>query len=772
MNFQLQTIQSLCPGLEPKVIQSHLRRLDHEYTQRFDPAVISEHLQHLCRLSAGNPVEVILRAVADRTVECTVLAFDHPFELSLITGVLTGTGINIESGDVFTLPTVRRGRADPTVRRRRGTVPRVHDPHRDAVIIDRFVGQLSAATDAFDRWAARFTDSITEVITLLERSDKESVDKAKHRVNELVTERLASIGASPAPMLYPVNLDMHQVEASRTRIRIVAQDTPAFLYSLSTALSLHGLLIHRVRIRNENGQACDEIDLVDPTTQRSFDQAMLERIKLSVLLTKQFTYFLDRSPDPFTALTRFERLAEDILRLPEQGQWIELLADPHTMHDLAKLLGTSDYLWEDFIRGQYESLLPIFRPHVEGRRFCAPDETLPMRLAQALEGATDLAEQQDRLNRFKDHEIFLIDLEHVLASGSDFRQLSRRLTTLAENLVAAAARLVGEDLVRTYGAPRTADGREARYAIFGLGKLGGVALGYASDIELLFVYDGDGKTAGGTRRPISNPEFFEQLTRETARFIKTKRAGIFEVDLRLRPHGKAGPLASSFNQFRLYYSHDGPAHAFEKLTLVRLRWIAGDSELGFRVEQLRNELVYDHPKIDLDAIWEFWALQRRQKTEPGRINAKYSPGALVDLEVAVQLIQVTRASKVPQLRTPRLSEVMDALRRAGVLSPPEFADLSGAYFFLRQLINALRMLRGSAQDLFLPPPQTDEFVHLARRMGYVPHQDQGPGPQLTRKFDNYTTAVRAFVENHFGRPSPDSVKDAPNRQEGSGGPTR
>lgn len=89
--------------------------------------------------------------------------------------------------------------------------------------------------------------------------------------------------------------------------------------------------------------------------------------------------------------------------------------------------------------------------------------------------------------------------------------------------------------------------------MFGLGKLGGVALGYASDIELLFVYSANGDTTGGEQRTITNDEFFEQLARESSRFIKTKREGISQVDLRLRPYGNEGPLASSLRQFRGYY---------------------------------------------------------------------------------------------------------------------------------------------------------------------------------------------------------------------------
>jgi len=97
---------------------------------------------------------------------------------------------------------------------------------------------------------------------------------------------------------------------------------------------------------------------------------------------------------------------------------------------------------------------------------------------------------------------------------------------------------------------------------------------------------------------------------------------------------------------------------------------------------------------------------------------------------------------------------MEGLRRAGVLSPKEFADLYGAYQFLRRLINSLRMLRGNAEDLFLPPTDSDEFLHLARRMHYRLKDETSPAAQLDREFQTRTAAVRLFIEEHFNRPCP------------------
>jgi glutamate-ammonia-ligase adenylyltransferase len=217
-------------------------------------------------------------------------------------------------------------------------------------------------------------------------------------------------------------------------------------------------------------------------------------------------------------------------------------------------------------------------------------------------------------------------------------------------------------------------------------------------------------------------------------------------------------LASSREQFAEYYRSGGPAHPFERLALVRLRWIAGAPKLGFTIEQLRDELLYGGGSLDLDAIWEVLHKMRVQRlgSSAGRqLNAKYSPGALSDLEGTVQLLQVTHATDAPQLRTPRLHEAIESLRRAGVLSPVEFNELMAAYQFLRRLINAQRMLRGSAQDLILPPEKSDELVHLARRMNYRPNDERGDaGSLLLSDFRRHTNAVRQFIRSRLGRDVP------------------
>ena len=751
MKPTIDEVKAACPGIDGELVREHMARLTERYFLSFPAETVYRHLGALARLSPDHPVEVLFDRGDSETAACTVLGFDYPALFSLIAGVLAGMGFNILSGNVFTYE-----RTSKPARKEPGRGQRQDLPSRALLgrrrIVDHFAGKIETAL-SFEVWAVELRTRLEEIIGLVERGES---DLAKHRVNEMVVARLAQLQQGAAPVLYPVEIEVDNTAPSHTRLKIFSEDTPAFLYSLTNALSLHGVSIEHVRIRTVEHRIQDEIDIVDGKGNKIEIPEILSSIKLSVLLTKQFTYFLGRAPDPYAALRRFEFLVRDMVHLPKRERWRAILSNPNTLQDLARLLGTSDYLWEDFIRLHYETLLPMLKPLVAGERFSDPIETIPVRINHALNGATTLEEQRQRLNVFKDREIFLIDLDYILNPEMEFSELAERLTALAEHVVATAARLAYEHLARRYGIPRSAAGLQSRFTILGLGKLGGAALGYASDIEFLVVYSDNGWTDG--KDSIANSEFFARLVRNTSQFIEAKREGIFHVDLRLRPYGSAGPLASSLEGFCRYYGPGGDALSYERLALVRLRCIGGDRALGTQIERIRDELIYASQNINLEELRGLREKQFNEKTEGGKLNAKFSPGGLVDLEYDIQILQIMYGKQVAPLRTPLLHRALMALADAGVLSPEETNQLIEAYCFLRRLINAMRVLRGSAQDLFLPAVDSVEFAALARRTGYRRGGALDPSQQLRLDFETHTATVRAFAERHFGRdslPGPD-----------------
>ena len=747
----IDRVHALCPDKDRDHIREHLEGLGERYIEQFDAEAIARRLVILDDLSPNKPCEVLVEMGDRGHVECTFLTFDAQGLFSLIAGLLTGMGLDIQSGHIFTSarphrPNQRRGARRSSEAPRSYAITGKADTAGRRRVIDHFCGIINTGADP-DQWAEELRRRAREIIALLENRDS---DAARNRVHEWVTSMLERLYYWNPPALNPIELTLDNTSGPYTRMRVISEDTPVFLYALSNALSLKGVSIERVVIETRNNRIVDEFDFTDQSGRRIEDEETLRRIRMSVLFTKQFTYFLPKAPDPYGALTRFNQLLDDVMRLPEQGRWIDRFSQTRNLDDLARILGASDYIWEDFIRLQIEQLAPILDPEERSRRFFHR-ESLEERLALDIAQAETYEEQIQRLNTFKDHEIFLIDMDNILRSQFfNPRALAEDLTCLAEVVLQSAYRLVSQRLQERLGVPRTVAGIEAPLAVLGLGKMGGTALGYASDIELIFVYSDQGATDAA--QPMANAEYFERFVQEFKNVIHAKREGIFELDLQLRPYGKKASLACSLETFCKYFGPGGEAHAYERLALVRLRAVAGDAELGARVERLRDEFIYFSQSIDVEALRRLRERQYAEKTA-GRVNAKFSPGALVDVEYDVQILQITHGRRDAAIRSPRTHAAIEALCQVGVMQAEEGERLGRAYYFLRHLINGLRMLRGNARDLFLPSPDSDEYRHLARRMGYERKGDLTRSRQLRLDFETHTAIVRAFVEKHFGRES-------------------
>lgn len=750
MKASFQQLKSSCPQVPDSDIHDFLNQATQRYTAFFSLNDQCQHLVKLSAISATHPFELILRQADQGRVECTVISFNYPFLFMTLTGILASMGFDVAAGEIFTFRAVPQNLSVRSLLQRRSL-------GREAVlpaaskrkIVDYFAGTIDTPY-SFLKWRTELEERLRDIIQLLEEGSEESFMVAKRRVNRMVAKRLWELKRTRQPVLYPIKIHIDN-KTDCTRVRIVSEDTPFFLYSLASALALHDLSIEHVHINTTGSRVEDEIYLVDRAGQKLTDATELDRLKLSVMLTKQFTYFIDQSPSPYNALERFGQLVQDVLKRSRPGQLMAMFSDPHVLKDMARLLGTSDFLWEDFIRVQYETLLPMLKDDpAQVFTFEKSKRFYTRQLDEVLSGISSFEEKKTRLNDFKNKMLYRIDLAHILGE-IDFRAFAAELTLLAEVVVCRSVVLVYEELVRQYGTPMTVAEMEAPFAIFGLGKFGGAALGYASDIELMVIYSDSGATSG--RMSVSNSEFFDKLVRELNLFIQSKADGIFQLDFRLRPHGDSGPLAVSLESFGSYYGPGGHSLFYERLSLVRLRYIYGDKRFARKVERLRDEFVYR--PFDADSE-EFWKLRRKQAESKQALksdNAKFSPGALVDIEYAVQILQVRFGRRTVQLRTPKIHKALSRLAEAGIMTEEESCRLIDAYDFFRRLINGLRMLRGSAKDLFLPVPGTNEYEHLARRIGYGREGDLNPSKNLKMDFDTYTAYVKQFIEKYFSRDS-------------------
>ncbi|MBI3804011.1 MAG: hypothetical protein HY282_09655 [Nitrospirae bacterium] len=689
-------LRSLCP--EGEELQAFLSRMDPDYFTLYSPAEIADHIRMAASLTPAVPGAVKIISKQTDTFEFTVVAFDYFSEFSILCGLIASFGLNIQAGNVHTFSDESRAGARRHARRK---------------IVDVFEVSLTAGT-RFDAEAQqRFSETLLALLRLLDQGED---TEARDQVNQRLVASLSQAMRPPGGLLQPLRVRFDNRRSARwTILDINGKDTPGFLYAFSNALSLRGIYIHKVRIQNAGAEVEDRLFISDRRGKKVVDAREKKALRISAVLIKQFTYFLVRSPDPAKAMAHFDQLLDKILEKGHSRSLVAFLKKRETLHLLARLFGTSDFLWDDFLRIQLEHLLPLLENYKK-KPLQIGKETIRRELRRALRKATTWEAQKEAVNAYKDRELFRIDMRHLLDPPRSRADFSQALTDLAEMILDEAYRLCQAHLGRPFGVPRLEDRSRCAFAICGLGKLGGAELGYASDIELLFVYAGPGQTDGA--EPIENRSYFDKLGQEIVHFVEAKEEGIFHIDTRLRPHGTAGVLANPLAQLTAYYAAGGEAAPFERQALIKLRWIAGEERLGRAVEAHRDRFVYSGAPWDLAGALALRERQRRELVPAGRVNVKYSAGGLLDIEYAVQYLQILNGDRKPALRTPRTSEALDALYRLRILSKEIWTDLREAYLFLRALIDALRMVRGNAKDLLLPDLDSEEFTFLARRMGY------------------------------------------------------
>jgi glutamate-ammonia-ligase adenylyltransferase len=660
----------------------------------------SRHAELLRGVAAASPVRLVAEPCGDGRWTVSIAALDAVGVLVVIAGVFAGRRIDIRNGDVFSLrpkpaPPSASSPQGPRSLRRQAQPPRTNGRGR---ILDVFEVETSALVDA-----AFWKDVEQELAALVSLLAQGETTAAIERVALGVSESVAGLTQGEDPLLpISVTLENHD-DATATELRLHASDTPAFLFEFASALTLLDVDIERVRIRTLYGDAQNTFWVTDANGSKIEDPTRIQELRVATALIKQFSHLLPRSANPAQALQQFTKLASDTLRRPDWTATLESLGSGDVLRTLADMMGVSSFLWEDFLRLQHENLFPILSD-IPGLEIAKDRAQLGREFASELEGS-DGDEAKRALNGCKDREMFRIDLRHV-TRRIDLEDFSAELTDLAEATVAAAADLCWRALRARHGTPTWP------WCVCGAGKLGGRELGYASDIELVFVCDPDAESDADSKI------VFAAFAQQFLKTLEARQNGVFEIDLRLRPFGESGPLTSTLETFRSYYRAEGQAHQFERLSLVKLRPIAGDRDLGKRIEAVRDGFVYSGEPIDLDNIRHLRERQARELVQPGTINAKYSPGGLVDVEYFIQSRQIELGASHLELRTTSTHDAVARLANLGALEARLAERITESYRFLRRLIDALRAVRGRAKDVTVPAASTREFDYLTRRLGY------------------------------------------------------
>jgi glutamate-ammonia-ligase adenylyltransferase len=703
-----QAVETLCPEISRRLIDDFIVRMGEDYLRTFSPEAIAMHIRMVTALDEDQRAKARIHPLGEREFEITIVGFDYLAQFSLFCGLLSAFGLDIRTGDIYSFS----------------------KQSLSSKVVDVFNVALKPG-ETFDEIKQReFEEELQQLAQLLAEG---STEEARTRLNRFLTERIEGMHEELRGLLSPVALTFdNEVSAEWTVMEVRSADTFAFLYAVSNALSMRGIYINKVKIRNAAGQTRDQFFISNRWGRKISDDREQERLRTAVGMIKQFTHFLTEAPDPAKAMRHFDQFLDKIVEIGEDrfpDRTITLLAGHEGMGKLAHLLGSSDYLWNDFLRIHFMELIPM----IEAAAGAPGKDAMQRELRSALnEGAND--DQKAILNAFKDRQLFLIDVRHLLQPDATLHDFSRALTDLAEVVIEEAARIGHAHLAEKLGNPI------GPFSIFALGKFGGREMGYASDLELMFVHDG------------SNNDFFEALAHYIVNFIETRDKGIFHIDLRLRPHGDAGTWAASLDQFRKYYSASGGAAPFERQALIKLRWCAGDEDLGRRVEAERDAFTYSGERWDWEDALHMRRRQMEELVKPGQINVKYGAGGIVDIEYAVQYLQLLNGKEHPEVRVPATLEALDRLRRLQIVRETDYRLLHSSYLFLRNLIDALRIVRGHASDLVLPDESSEEFKSLARRLGYRKRDRTKSAALLAEDIQETMRQAHAYFLARFDAP--------------------
>ncbi|MGZ5181020.1 MAG: bifunctional [glutamate--ammonia ligase]-adenylyl-L-tyrosine phosphorylase/[glutamate--ammonia-ligase] adenylyltransferase [Ramlibacter sp.] len=390
----------------------------------------------------------------------------------------------------------------------------------------------------------------------------------------------------------------------------------------------------------------------------------------------------------------------------------------------AAAVGSAQSRFAQRIRRRYASELPLLPPGV-------PDPTALRATLQALRARGHGVGEALRILR-------QLVLERLLRLDCDeqapLAAITGAMTCLAEVALDVACTEALAELDTLHGAPVGADGRRAQLWIVGMGKLGARELNVSSDIDLVYVYDQDGETAGvDGRGRISLQEYFAKAIKRIWALVgePTEHGFVFRIDLALRPNGNSGPPAVSLDALEEYFLVQGrewERFAWLKSRVVAPRLAITDGSapalrgvvLPFVFRRYLDYSVFDSLRVLHRQIREHAA--RRSAGRPERANdVKLSRGGIREIEFIVQLLQVVRGGQFPELRTRATLAALQRVAAAGLMSQATADALAAAYEFLRRVEHRIQYL-DDLQTHVLPTgcdePGDGDLGWIARTMGF------------------------------------------------------
>jgi len=415
------------------------------------------------------------------------------------------------------------------------------------------------------------------------------------------------------------------------------------------------------------------------------------------------------SADADMALNNLQRFIEATFN--KTSLLNDLTNYPHLLEILIKTFSASQYLADILVRDP-----ELFR-WLTTTEILTRTKTKDELLEEATQTVNLFKTVERKINALKRlyrREILRIGVRDVLGEAC-LMTVTQELSDLADAIISATCTVA-------MGISKERFGRlpETEYAVIGLGKLGGSELNYSSDIDIIFVYNIDGEIEDAKGKPISHHEFFNLFAERFVQLLTehTQEGHLYRVDVRLRPDGKAGPLARSMSGYLTYYETRG--ELWERQMLIKARVVAGDMDFGNRFLRQLEPFIYPRTffKSPLEEIARIKS--RIEATHQDEHNIKLQAGGIRDIEFIVQALQLLNGGRLPEVRERNTLKAIEKLEQARLLESSEAKTLSDAYTLFRNVEHRLQMMH--AIQTHTLPTELKQRAILAKRVGFKNRQ--------------------------------------------------
>jgi len=316
------------------------------------------------------------------------------------------------------------------------------------------------------------------------------------------------------------------------------------------------------------------------------------------------------------------------------------------------------------------------------------DDELQRRLDAALAQARYDEDLLERIRMFGLEYMFLIGVR-ILSGTLTARLAGEAFARLADAVIRAVHGAVSENFALTYG-----DMRAGQTAVLAMGKLGGREMTATSDLDLILAYDFDGEQPESSgKRKLYGGQYFARLTQRAINALtaQTNYGALYEVDMRLRPSGQAGPLATQLGSFTSYQENE--AWIWEHMALTRARVVSASPAFGARVQDVIQSILRQprDPAQIADDVVEMRSAIAKEKGDGNPWDLKYAAGGLIDLEFIAQYLQLVHAHELPDILDTSTAGVFDKARQLRLVSVEDAEVLRPAAQFYQDVTQILRL---------------------------------------------------------------------------------